>query len=132
MIKISFMADKAQLGTIDVMIRLYLANAQSKRKMDNAILCTIDFSEPSRDVLKYAVHLSKQFNSHITILFTYRLLNSSGDAVGIRRRIEEEAKQNFAALESEVLTNCGVPYDFKIEVGFVSNRVREYAKKKRR
>jgi nucleotide-binding universal stress UspA family protein len=98
--------------------------------MDNTILCTIDFSEPSRDVLKYALNLSKQFNSHITVLYTYRLLNSyNGEAVEIRRKLEEQARQNFAILEKEVLVGSGVSYDFKIEVGFVSNRVREYAKK---
>jgi nucleotide-binding universal stress UspA family protein len=97
--------------------------------MNNAILCTIDFSEPSKEVLKYAVNLAKQFNSHITILYTYRLLNSNGELVEIKRKIEEQAKQSFAVLENDVLKGSGVSYDFKIEVGFVSNRVREYAKK---
>jgi nucleotide-binding universal stress UspA family protein len=98
--------------------------------MDNTILCTIDFSEPSKDVLKYAVKLSKQFSSHITVLYTYRLLNSfNGEAVEIRKKIEEQAKKDFSILEKEVLIESGVSYDFKIEVGFVSNRVREYAKK---
>jgi nucleotide-binding universal stress UspA family protein len=103
---------------------------KSEVKMDNTILCTIDFSEPSKDVLKYAVNLSRQFNSHITVLYTYRLLNSlNGEAVEIRKKIEEQAMQNFAVLEKEVLAGSGVSYDFKIEVGFVSNRVKEYAKK---
>lgn len=98
--------------------------------MDNTILCTIDFSEPSKDVLMYAVNLSKQFKSHITILYTYRLLNSqNGELVDMKKKIEEQAKQNFSLLEKEVLVGSGVSYDFKIEVGFVSNRVREYAKK---
>jgi nucleotide-binding universal stress UspA family protein len=98
--------------------------------MNNTILCSIDFSEPSKDVLKYAVNLSKQFNSHITVLYTYRLLNSfNGEAVEIRKKIEEKAKQDFSVLEQEVLVGSGVSYDFKIEVGFVSNRVKEYAKK---
>jgi nucleotide-binding universal stress UspA family protein len=98
--------------------------------MDNTILCTIDFSEPSKDVLKYAVNLSKQFNSHITVLYTYRLLNSfNGEVVEIRKKIEAQAKQDFSVLEQEVLVGSGVSYDFKIEVGFVSNRVKEYAKK---
>lgn len=97
--------------------------------MDNTILCTIDFSEPSKDVLMYAVNLSKQFKSHITILYTYRLLNSqNGELVDMKKKIEEQAKQNFSLLEKEVLVGSGVSYDFKIEVGFVSNRVREYAK----
>lgn len=98
--------------------------------MNDAILCTIDFSDSSRDVLLYAVNLSRQFQSHITVLYTYRLLNSqNGEAVEIRRKIEEQARQNFSVLEKEVLAGSGVSYDFKIEVGFVSNRVKEYAKK---
>jgi nucleotide-binding universal stress UspA family protein len=98
--------------------------------MNNAILCTVDFSDSSKDVLKYAVDLSKQFKSHITVLFTYRLLNSqNGEIVEMRKKMEEEARQNFSTLEKEVLADSGVSYDFKVEVGFVSNRVREYAKK---
>jgi nucleotide-binding universal stress UspA family protein len=103
---------------------------EKRSKMNNAILCTIDFSESSKDVLKYAVNLSKQFKSHITILYTYRLTNSlNGELVDIKKKIEEQARENFALLEKEVLVESGVSYDFKIEVGFVSNRVREYAKK---
>jgi hypothetical protein len=98
--------------------------------MNNAILCTIDFSDTSRDVLTYAVNLSKQFNSHITILYTYRLLSQlNGELVEMRKKIEEKAREDFSILEKEVLAGSGVSYDFKIEVGFVSNRVKEYAKK---
>jgi nucleotide-binding universal stress UspA family protein len=97
--------------------------------MDTAILCTIDFSESSKDVLQYAVNLSKQLKCHIRVLYTYRLLSASGDeAVDMRKKTEEQAKLNFSVLEKEVLTGSGISYDFKIEVGFVSNRVREYAK----
>jgi K+-sensing histidine kinase KdpD len=97
--------------------------------MNNRILCTIDFSDSSKDVLKYAVKLSRQFNSHMTILYTYRLFSSAnGEAIEMRKKIEEKARQNFSVLEEEILASSGVSYDFKIEVGFVSNRVREYAK----
>jgi hypothetical protein len=99
--------------------------------MNNTILCTIDFSEASKDVLKFAVNLSKQFKSHITVLYIYRLLNSyNGDAVEMRKKTEHKAKEDFSVLEKEVLVGSGVSYDFKVEVGFVSNRVKEYVKKK--
>jgi hypothetical protein len=98
--------------------------------MDNTILCTIDFSESSRDVLKYAVNLSKQFKSHITVLYTYRLFSSQNGALSeLRKKMEENAKENFIILEKEILSGSGVSYDFKAEIGFVSNRVEEYAKK---
>ena len=98
--------------------------------MNNAILCTVDFSDSSKDVLQYAIDLSKKFASHITVLYTYRLLNSqNGEVMEMRKQVEAKARQNFAILEKEVLANSGVSYDFKVEVGFVSNRVKEYAKK---
>jgi K+-sensing histidine kinase KdpD len=101
----------------------------SKTKMSNSILCTIDFSDTSKDVLKYAVNLARQFNNHITVLFTYRLLTSlNGEAVEVRKRMEERARQEFSILEKEVLAGKGISYDLKVEVGFVSNRVKEYAK----
>lgn len=97
--------------------------------MNQAILCTIDFSDASKDVLKYAVDLSKQMKNHLTVLYAYRLLNShNGEVMEARKKIEDNAKQKFSSLEKEILKGSGVPYDFKIEVGFVSNRVREYAK----
>jgi K+-sensing histidine kinase KdpD len=98
--------------------------------MNKSILCTIDFSESSRDVIKYAVDLSRERKNHITVLYTYRLLNiHNGELVEMKKKIEENAKTNFSMLEKEILFGSGVSYDFKIEVGFVSNRVKEYAKK---
>jgi hypothetical protein len=99
-------------------------------EMTNGIICTIDFSESSIDVLKWSVSLAKALKSHLTILYTYRLLNPlNGEAVEFRKRTEENAKQKFSSLEKEILINSGVKYDFKIEVGFISNRVKDYAKK---
>jgi hypothetical protein len=57
-------------------------------------------------------------------------LNSeNGEAVDLRKKIEGNARQNFSSLESEILADSKVPYEFKIEVGFVSNRVKHYANK---
>jgi nucleotide-binding universal stress UspA family protein len=98
--------------------------------MNNTILCTIDFSDASKDVLQYAVNLSKQFNRHVTILYAYRLFNThDGELMEGKKRIEDNAKQKFSSLEREVLIPSGISYDFKVEVGFVSNRVREFARK---
>lgn len=98
--------------------------------MDKSILCAVDFSDSSRAVLTFAVDLSRQFHNHLTVLFTYRLLNLPTDeALVLRKKMEEKALQNFAILEKEVLGNSGVSYDFKVEVGFISNRVKEYSRK---
>lgn len=98
--------------------------------MNNTILCTIDFSEASKDVLKYAVNLSRERKNHITVLYAYRLAgNYNGATVDVKRRIEAEAKAKFKVLEMEVLSRSGVSYDFNAEVGFVSHRISEFARK---
>lgn len=94
------------------------------------ILCTIDFTESSKDALSMAVLLAGLLKTHLTILYTYRLMNfHNGEAIEWKNKIEENAYRNFAILENELLRNKGVRYDFKVEVGFISNRVRSYSKK---
>lgn len=98
--------------------------------MTKGIVCTVDFSESSKEALKWAVSMAKVLQTHLIVLYTYRLLNShNGEAVELRKKIEEEAKLNFASFEKEILNGSGVAYEFKIEVGFISNRIRDYAKK---
>jgi len=98
--------------------------------MNDSILCTIDLSESSKDVLKYAIDLSRKLGNPITVMYTYRLLNGrEGEMVEVKKRIEDGARQKFASLEAEIFMDSGVSYDFKVEVGFISNRIREFAKK---
>lgn len=97
--------------------------------MKNVILCAIDLSDNSRNVLKFAIDLSRQNKIHITILYAYRLLNGESlEPIEARRKLEESARQKFSELEKELLQNSGVQYDFKLEVGFVANRIREFIK----
>jgi hypothetical protein len=101
-----------------------------KTDLTKRIVCSIDFSDSSKDALKWAVLLAIQHKTHLTILFTYRLLNSrNGEVMDLRKKIEENAIRNFSVLEEEIVMGKGVSYDFKIEVGFVSSRVADYVKK---
>ena len=101
-----------------------------KTDLTKAIVCSIDFTESSKDALKWAVSLAALHKTHLTVLFTYRLVNSrNGEVMDLRRKIEENASRNFLLLENEILKGSGVPYDFKMEVGFVSNRIADYAKR---
>jgi nucleotide-binding universal stress UspA family protein len=98
--------------------------------MTKPILCTIDFSEASRQALKWAVQFAKTQASHLTILYTYRLTkNMTGEVVEWKKKKEEEAKQKFAAVENECLAMTGIVYEFKIEVGFMADRIEEHLKK---
>lgn len=104
-------------------------NTIAGETMNNNIICATDFSESSKDALRWSILLASQLKSHLTILFTYRLLNTHGEIVELKKNIEKNAEENFARLEQEFLKGKEISYDFKIEVGFVSNRVRDYAKK---
>ncbi len=100
-----------------------------KTDLTKAIICTIDFTESSKDALKWAVRLAALHKTHLKILFTYRLLNAhNGELAELKKKIEENAMKNFSALESEILKGRGVSYDFNVEVGFISNRIAEYVK----
>jgi hypothetical protein len=46
--------------------------------------------------------------------------------VELRKSIEDDAREKFSFLEKEILSNSGISYAFKTEVGFVSNRVKHY------
>lgn len=94
------------------------------------ILCTIDFSQSTRHSLEWAVSMANQLRAHLSILYTYRLIQPrSGEIFNQKKIIEQEAKQKFEALEKEYLVGKGISYDFKIEVGFVSDRIEDHAKK---
>lgn len=128
MIKISFFGDfhpniPSQSSLACKRISFYHA-------MTKGILCTIDFSEASRQALLWAVQFSKMQGSDLTILYTYRLTkNMTGEAVVWKKKMEEDALQKFAAFENEWLKMAGIKYEFKIEVGFVADRVEDHTQK---
>ncbi len=99
--------------------------------MSSSILCVIDFSDSSRKVLQWAVESAAYNRAHLTVLYPYRLtrLPFGESAVAMRKKIEEQAIKNFKTLETELLKDKNISYDFKSEVGFLSDRVEEHAKR---
>lgn len=97
--------------------------------MTKNILCTTDFSEASKRALEWAINFSKEEGSDLTILYTYRLTkNIAEELVSWKKRMEEEAKKKFIAFESQYLKDIGIKYEFKIEVGFVADRIEDHVK----
>jgi nucleotide-binding universal stress UspA family protein len=123
MIKITFSNDKYSCkGTVK---KICLPNSQLS--MTSAIICTTDFSESSRAALQWSVDMAKKLNTHLTILYTYRLIKQNNETPQ-KKKIEEDANRNLAVLEKEILSDSGVEYDFKIEVGFVDDRIEAHVK----
>ena len=80
--------------------------------------------------MEWAIDFSKKEGSDLTILFTYRLTkNVPEELVAWKKKVEEEAKKKFFAFESEYLKEIGIKYEFKIEVGFVADRIEDHVKK---
>jgi nucleotide-binding universal stress UspA family protein len=100
--------------------------------MTQTILCTVDFSEDSKETLRWAAAMAKSLEARLTILHTYRLLNksSAGEALQMKKKLVDEANRKFGVLEREVLTGQDISYDFITEVGFIYDRIEEHAKKK--
>lgn len=97
--------------------------------MANTVLCAIDLSPSSKQALEWAVRMAQQLKVHLTVLYTYRLIQANGEAVRMKKELEEEAQKKFAILEKELLAGKGITYDFSTEVGFVSDRIEDHAKK---
>lgn len=97
--------------------------------MTHGILCATDFSEASRDVVMWSVRFAQSIQSHLTILYAFRIFKANGDAVEMKKKMFEDATRKFEALEKEVLAGSGIAYDFKIEIGFVGDRIEEHIKK---
>lgn len=97
--------------------------------MTEKILCAVDFSETSRKVVNWAIAMAQQLKTHVTLLHAYRLTKlHNGEAVLLKRKMEEEASDSFKTLEKELLMGKDISYDFKSEVGFVTDRVEGHAK----
>lgn len=97
--------------------------------MTDGILCATDFTDASKNALKWSIQLAKQSSKHLTILYTYRILKQNGDIFSMKRRMDDEGLKNFKALEKELLDGTGVSYEFKTEIGFVDDRIEEHVKK---
>jgi len=79
--------------------------------------------------LQCAASLAKELRAHLTVLYTYRLITRNEEVFQSKKKIEEEAAKNFATLEDNMLKDMGISYDFKTEVGFVSDRIEAHARK---
>jgi len=96
----------------------------------NKILCLMDFSLASNEALNWAINITQKLRAHLCIMFVYRMIPSrSGELLDWKKNIEEETLQRFSMLEKQNLSKSGVPFEFKIEIGFINDRVRDYARK---
>jgi nucleotide-binding universal stress UspA family protein len=126
MTKVTGSCDEYPRGSILIQLCLY------RRKLSagnmNEILCTTDFSDSSKEALKWSVSFAKKLKSPLTILYTYRLLKRNGEGAALKKIMEEGAAKKFAELENEILKSSGIAYQCKTEVGFIDDRIEQHMK----
>jgi hypothetical protein len=105
---------------------------QTTNRQKPAILCLIDFSEASRQTLKWAASEAHKRDAHLTVLYPYRLTQLQGkdDLIKLRHGIDTEAIVNFEKIAKETIGEALINYDFKPEVGFINDRVYAHSHRK--
>ena len=95
------------------------------------ILCVVDLTEASLKVLEVAATIASAQKASLVILFSYRLINLEkiNDTSKFRATMEELANEKFKKFEAEVLKAKGIPYEFQIEIGFLTDRINSHIRK---
>ena len=67
---------------------------------------------------------------NLVVLYAYRLLQTeSKEIADFRKSMESQAHTDFIKIASAVSLNGEVPYEFRAEIGFFSDRIEAYLKK---
>lgn len=107
-----------------------VGNLVLENKQGGIVLCVIDFSEPSTEALQAAIKIARATASTLTVLYPYRLNQPRNipDLSQWKRNIESDATSNFHRMTSTLLRDSHVSCEFKVEVGFIDDRVEVFAK----
>jgi nucleotide-binding universal stress UspA family protein len=93
------------------------------------VLCALDFSESSPSVIKSALEVAVRHKTSLIVLFSYRLMHPFENTIAeYRKEVESQAIKNFEELINSV-PNENVKYEFRSEIGFLSDRIEAYVEK---
>jgi len=100
-------------------------NEEKTNGQTPAVLCLIDFSEASRQALKWAAEEAWKQHTQLTVLYPYRLnqLQGRDGLAKLRQGLDTEAIFNFQKLAEATLNEIPIKYEFKPEIGFITDRV---------
>ncbi len=94
-----------------------------------SVLCALDFKEASDNVIKAALALAMQKEEALVILYAYRLLMPKDqDIAGFRTAMELHARTEFETLMKRLNVDQKTPFEFRAEIGFLSDRIDAYLK----
>lgn len=95
------------------------------------ILCVIDLSESSANVLEVAAKMATLNKAYLIILFPYRLIDYGykGDLGKLKAKLEQEARENFSLIKNQIASMNDLSYEFQPEIGFAGDRINSFVKK---
>jgi hypothetical protein len=95
------------------------------------ILCVIDLSEASLQVIEVAAKMACAYKSQLTILFPYRLIDNGyrGEISKLKTKLEQEARDKFVALKDRVTLLNQISYEFQPEIGFPADRINSFIRR---
>jgi hypothetical protein len=95
------------------------------------ILCVIDLTDKSVQVLEVAARMAYAYKSHLTILFPYRLIDNGykGEISKLKANLEQEARDKFESLSGQITLLHQLSYEFLPEIGFPADRVNSFVRR---
>lgn len=80
--------------------------------------------------MRCAIEVAMRHRTDLIVLFSYRLAQPfEGTIAGYRKNIESKARADFEELVEKVSLNGRVKYEFRSEIGFLSDRIEAYIEK---
>jgi hypothetical protein len=95
------------------------------------ILCVIDLSDKSVQVLEVAAKMACAYQSQLTILFPYRLIDKgyNGDVSKLKATLEQEAKDQFNLIKTQLPLLAQLTHEFLPEIGFAVDRINSFVRR---
>lgn len=92
----------------------------------NPVLCVIDLTPASVAVLGVAAAMANRFKAPLTVLYPYRIMPDKEPIADYRKSLLQKAQHDFSELEQKLHLNGSLQYEFRAEVGFLSDRVEAF------
>lgn len=133
MIKISFCPDVGPnpVSFMDVCSYCERLSPERNSEMKEHILCAVDFTESSLNVLRWANRIAAGMGADLSVLYSYRLIQTGkvADILSFKRKTEEEARRNYLELTAALKDTALVRASFITEIGFFSDNIEKFVRK---
>ena len=80
--------------------------------------------------MRAALEMAHQYKTKVIGLFAYRLVQpASGTVSDYRKSVEKQARDEFQQMIQQMHFNGSVNYEFRSEIGFLTDRIDDYLQK---